>query len=40
LYGNRTLCGEGCLASPCNSLDFSKGGSQVVVANNNQRFYI
>jgi hypothetical protein len=25
LYGSRTLCGEGCLASPCNSLDFVKG---------------
>jgi hypothetical protein len=23
LYGRRTLCVEGCLASPCNSLDFS-----------------
>ncbi len=23
LYGSRTLCVEGCLVSPCNSLDFS-----------------
>jgi hypothetical protein len=38
---SRTLCGEGCLASLCNSLDFSSGGIQIVVqANNNQRSYI